>query len=195
MRLDCSPLCLPDLGDPTVPLWITEGQKKGDALASAGTGGHRAAGRVELAGAQPPRRPDRCWPTGSGWRSTGGRSSSAFDSDVTSKPEVQAALRRLRAFLQNKGAHVDVVYLPHGERGAKQGVDDYLAAGHSVADLVALVDRPRPQPEAALPVAKLLDGPPQELNRPLQLIETGPGVWTGHAAAWLYVEVTRTRDR
>ena len=117
-----------------------------------------------------------------------------FDSDVTSKPEVQAALRRLGAFLQNKGAHVDVAYLPHGERGAKQGVDDYLAAGHSVADLVALVDRPRPQPVAALPVAKLLDGPPQELNRPLQLIETGPGVWTGHAAAWLYVEVTRTES-
>ncbi len=36
MRLDCPPTCRPELADPSVPLWITEGQKKGDALASAG---------------------------------------------------------------------------------------------------------------------------------------------------------------
>jgi hypothetical protein len=35
-RLDCPPMCLPMLGDPHVPLWITEGQKKADALASRG---------------------------------------------------------------------------------------------------------------------------------------------------------------
>lgn len=36
MRLDCPPSCQPMLGNPEAPLWITEGQKKGDALASNG---------------------------------------------------------------------------------------------------------------------------------------------------------------
>ena len=35
-RLDCPPRCQRMLGDPKVPLWITEGSKKADALASCG---------------------------------------------------------------------------------------------------------------------------------------------------------------
>ncbi len=35
-------------------------------------------------------------------------------------------------------ADVRVIYLPSGEGGAKQGVDDYLVAGHSVDDLLGL---------------------------------------------------------
>src|SRR6266850_1303505 len=34
VRLDCPPRCQPELADPSIPLWITEGQKKADALAS-----------------------------------------------------------------------------------------------------------------------------------------------------------------
>lgn len=34
LRLDCPPRCQRHMGDPLVPLWITEGQKKADALAS-----------------------------------------------------------------------------------------------------------------------------------------------------------------
>ncbi len=34
-------------------------------------------------------------------------------------------------------AEVNVVYLPPGEAGRKQGVDYYLAAGNTVADLLA----------------------------------------------------------
>ena len=36
MRLDFPPPCKPTLRDPSVPLWITEGQKKSDALTSQG---------------------------------------------------------------------------------------------------------------------------------------------------------------
>jgi hypothetical protein len=36
VRLDCPPRCLPHLKDPHTPLWITEGQKKADSLASVG---------------------------------------------------------------------------------------------------------------------------------------------------------------
>jgi hypothetical protein len=35
-RLDVPPRCRPMLPDPSIDLWITEGQKKGDALASRG---------------------------------------------------------------------------------------------------------------------------------------------------------------
>ena len=35
-RLDCPPRCQPLLANPSVPLWVTEGQKKADALASHG---------------------------------------------------------------------------------------------------------------------------------------------------------------
>jgi hypothetical protein len=36
IRLDCPPRCQPMLADPSIPLWITEGQKKADALAFHG---------------------------------------------------------------------------------------------------------------------------------------------------------------
>ena len=36
VRVDCPPVCRPQLADPSIPLFITEGQKKGDALASRG---------------------------------------------------------------------------------------------------------------------------------------------------------------
>ena len=36
VRLDCPPRCQPFLADPSKPLWVTEGQKKADALASHG---------------------------------------------------------------------------------------------------------------------------------------------------------------
>ena len=34
VRVDSPPRCRPTLADPSIPLWITEGQKKADALAS-----------------------------------------------------------------------------------------------------------------------------------------------------------------
>ena len=36
VRLDCPPRCQPRLANPDEPLWVTEGQKKADALASHG---------------------------------------------------------------------------------------------------------------------------------------------------------------
>ena len=36
LRLDCHPRSCPLLGDPTTPLWLTEGLKKADALVSHG---------------------------------------------------------------------------------------------------------------------------------------------------------------
>jgi Domain of unknown function (DUF3854) len=36
VRLDCPPRCQAKLADPSIPLWITEGEKKADALVSHG---------------------------------------------------------------------------------------------------------------------------------------------------------------
>lgn len=49
-----------------------------------------------------------------------------YDSDVWTNGNVKEALRRLVRELENRGADVRVVLLPHGEAGEKVGVDDYL---------------------------------------------------------------------
>src|SRR5215217_8424884 len=135
MVLDVHPFCRASLVDPGIPLFVTEGIKKGDALVS------RGLCAVALIGV---------W----NWRGTnehGGKTALAeweylalsgrkvyivFDSDVLEKREVHAALSRLKAFLQSRGARVSLIYLPPGEGGVKQGVDDYLAAGGTVDDLL-----------------------------------------------------------
>lgn len=137
MVLDVHPSVRHLLKNPAAPLFITEGVKKGDALASQGCcavallgvwnwrGTNDEGGKLAL--------PD--------WESialNGRQIYIVFDSDVAVKPEVHAALSRLKAFLSSHDAHVAVIYLPNGPNGAKVGVDDYLASGHTVDDLIAL---------------------------------------------------------
>jgi hypothetical protein len=81
---------------------------------------------------------------------------------------------------------VRAIYLPHGKDGAKVGVDDWLAEGHSREELERLVDAPRPIPQPAPDVIELLDGPPAAMTRPLALVDG-----RGYAATWLHVKVTR----
>ena len=162
MVLDIPPTCRSQLGDPSPPLWITEGAKKGDALAS-----HHCA-VVSVIGV---------W----NWRGTngmGGKTALAdweyihlkgrktfivFDSDVMTKPEVHTALTRLTAFLKHRGAHVLLVYLPGGPGGKKVGVDDFLVAGHTVDDLVAL----------ATPRLQKLSAPKEQQECPYEATEQG----------------------
>jgi hypothetical protein len=182
-RLDCPPVCQPRLGDPSEPLWITEGQKKADSLAS------RGLCAIALLGV---------W----NWRGKnafGGNTFLAdwdyialkgrevrivFDSDVMTKAAVRQALDRMTEHLQRKGAAVRAVYLPGGD-GGKLGVDDWFAQGHTPEDLVALVEAPRPEPQAAPATIELLDDAPPEMHRPLQIIDG-----RGYAAAWLPCKVT-----
>src|SRR5215210_7039730 len=58
------------------------------------------------------------------------------------KPEVNDALVRLGAFLKRRGANVAYIYLPTSD-GAKVGLDDYLASGKTVSDLMQLA---KPEP-------------------------------------------------
>jgi hypothetical protein len=135
------------IGNPTVDLWGTEGIKKVDALRSHGLCAPGLTGVY-------------------GWRGTnldGGKVALAdwelvalngravylcFDSDVTTKREVQQALTRLKRFLAQRGARVTVVLLP-AEGPEKVGVDDYLVS-HSLDELQTLAHPQQPTHETPL---------------------------------------------
>lgn len=183
VRLDCPPSCRPLLADPSMPLWITEGQKKADALASRGAcavallGVWAFKGKNSFNGVTFLADFDHVALNGRDVRIV-------FDNDLTRKPEVRKALERLTEHLQRKGAHVAAIYLP-AENGKKCGVDNYFVAGHTLSDLDALIEGPRPQPKAAPALVELLDVAPLTLRRPLSLIDG-----RAYAAIWPYVKIT-----
>lgn len=186
MRLDVPPRCRAGLADPKVPLWITEGQKKADALASIGLcaiallgvwnfiGTNDRGGKVFLSDFL-----DIALNDGRAVRIV-------FDSDVMTKPEVKQALEVLTQRMQRKGAMVQAVYLPGGKN--KVGVDDWLAEGHTAEELEELVEGPRPTLKIAPPVVELLDNAPSSISRPLCLVD---GV--AYAATWPFVKTVHTQ--
>ena len=136
MAIDVPAAARSFLNDPDRPLFITEGARKADAAVSSGLC------CVSLIGVW-------CW---RGTNLQGGKAALpdfesialngravyiVFDSDVMTKHSVHAALARLKPFLEQRGASVRVIYLPPAEGGAKVGLDDYLATGHGVDDLLA----------------------------------------------------------
>jgi hypothetical protein len=135
--LDVPPTCRQNLGNPGVPLFVTEGVRKADAAASIGLccvallgvwnwrGTNDQGGKTALADLESIALNDRV-------------AYIVFDSDVMTKISVHGALVRLRALLESRHAHVQVIYLPAGPGGTKVGLDDFFAAGHSVDDLLAL---------------------------------------------------------
>lgn len=163
MVLDVPPSVRAKLRDPRVPLVITEAPRKADSAASLGLccvallgvwnwrGTNELGGKTALAD----------------WEAIAlkGRAALiAFDSDVMTKPAVAEALERLKTFLEHRGADVMVIYLPPGEGGAKVGLDDYLAAGHGVDDLLGLA------------TAVLRGMPPGDENASLAYRETLDGI-------------------
>ena len=112
MALDVPPAARRDLGNPAVPLFITEGARKADAAVSAGLccvallgvwnwrGTNEWGGKTAL--------PD--------WEAIAFKDAAnigrevyiTFDSDVMTKPSVCVALMRLKPFLESRGAVVRV---------------------------------------------------------------------------------------
>jgi putative DNA primase/helicase len=139
MALDVHPRVRAGLGDPRVPLFVTEGSKKVDALISAGAravvglvGVWNWRGRNENGGLTV--LPDWQWVA----LKEGRQVFVVYDSDVALKEPVRAAIDRLGLVLRRMGAQVAFVYLPAASGCEKLGADDYLAQGHSLADLVSL---------------------------------------------------------
>ena len=185
MRLDVPPRCLAALGDPAVPLWMTEGQKKADALAARGLaaaallGVWNFKGRNEFGGVTLLADFDSI--------TLKNRTVNVvFDSDVMIKRSVQEALARLTEHLTRREANVNAIYLPSGANGEKVGVDDFLL-NHSVTELTALIGAPRPLPAPTAPTLELLDEPPPAITRPLDLINGA-----AYAAIWPHLRRTIT---
>ena len=130
--VDVHPRNMERVKDVAVDLWITEGEKKADALTS------RGLCAVALFGVD-------CWGKGgellSDWQHvalSGRMIHVVYDSDVMGKPEVQSALERLVGALEARNATVRVVYLPDTPDGSRQGVDDFLVGGGTVEDLYTM---------------------------------------------------------
>jgi len=137
MAVDVPPATRPMLGNPSVPLIVTEGIRKADAAVSVGLCA------VDLIGV---------W----NWRGRnehGGKTILAdfesialngrdvyiaYDSDVMTKPAVTQACRRLAMVMKQRGARVQYILLPAMPNGAKQGLDDFLAAGQTTDALFQL---------------------------------------------------------
>lgn len=133
--IDVPSQTIPNLGNPQIPLIITEGAKKVDAAISAGW--------VSVIGLQGVY----------GWRGKNADGGStaladwesialnnrevliAFDSDVMSKESVRGALDRLAAFLGSKKARVNYLLMPNLEDGSKCGLDDWFALGKTGDEL------------------------------------------------------------
>jgi len=125
IRLDCSPRCQKSIGDPKTPLWITEGSKKADALASRGacaisvTGVWGFKGKNQFGGIT----------FLADWDYVALKNRMvylAFDSDIVTKEPVRKALEHIGEHLKRKGATVHVIQLPQLEGQSKTGIDDYL---------------------------------------------------------------------
>jgi hypothetical protein len=111
-RLDVPRRCVASLRDAEVPLWVTEGSKKADALASAG---YTAISTPGVDGWRSPSALDDFV----GIRLKGRRVIIAFDADLITKPQVRAAAGRLTRWLARRGA---AVYLLDWRRAVLPGV-------------------------------------------------------------------------
>src|SRR5215217_9307427 len=125
VRLSVPPRAVPMMRDVQKPLYVTEGDKKADALASVGEC------CISLQGVE-------CWRVPQDWEEVklyGREGVIAFDADVMVNPNVQKALQGLAAFLRERGALVKYLLWPERYRSTKVGIDDYLAAGGKIVDL------------------------------------------------------------
>ncbi len=155
------------LGDPSIPLFVTEGSKKADAAAARGLccvaligvygwrGTNTMGGKVALADWNDVALNDR-------------RVIMSYDGDVVRNPLVHIAMDALAKYLAIKGARVEFLHLPDTE--TKTGLDDYVMA-HSVEELWTLVkpiaprarndtreDRQQPEPPKEPPPFGSIDG-------------------------------------
>lgn len=130
--LDINPLVLPKVRKHQLALYITEGIRKGDALASL----RQAV--ISLYSVWNWRGTDESGALMAlaDWEEVpvneGRLVYVVFDSDVMTKHSVKLALERLGKFLERRVARLRYVYLPDRDDGGKQGVDDFLAAGNTL---------------------------------------------------------------
>lgn len=129
-RLDVPPTVADDVRDPSNPLWITEGIKKGDCLASLGKAVITLTGVFN-------------WRSKMGtlgdWEDIPLRGRTVvicFDSDARDNRNVLGAMQRLGRWLESKGASVRYLIVPAAVDGVDvKGVDDFFHAGGTLEAL------------------------------------------------------------
>jgi hypothetical protein len=144
-RLIVHPRALAALWSGTTPIYVTEGAKKYDALLSRGATPVGGIGvwsfTVKRTAAEKKRgTPKVLLPD---WQSIplqGRQVIILFDSDAALNTDVDEAEQQLAALLRDQGAQVLRVRLPSAPDGSKQGIDDFFAHGHSLADVEALIE-------------------------------------------------------
>jgi hypothetical protein len=199
LTIDVPPSTRQHLGNPKVPLVITEGVRKADAAASIGL---RAIDLLGVWGFRG-RNEDGGITALDAWNAIalndGRPVYVCFDSDAMTKSAVHGAVVALGRFLEHRGAKVRIIYLPHGEDGSKVGLDDFLAAGHTREDLLALASdtlRPlgsdprsngKPPEGPLLPTEELLAAVAEVLDRyvrlPSRRAALAIALWTLHTWA------------
>ena len=190
ISIDCPKQCQSDLDNPSIPLWITEGIKKGDSLAGLGAcvlgllGVWNFRGTNDNGGAT--ILPD--------WQHValnGREFYIVFDNDILNKQGVQMAMRTLAKWLESKDQtnQVFVVNLPDNG-GQKLGVDDFIAQGHDLDDLLGYAEPFKLK--AIPPKIALLDCPPNRITKPLQMVgdDTYLSTWL-----WTQTVVNEIEDK
>lgn len=157
--VDVHPWHYPKLGNPKIPLLVTESILKADSATSgwgddlcvigeSGVYGHRgrnAHGGKTVLG---------CYES----VAIEGRTIYLVpDSDVATNPSVYHATQRKKAFFESRGGIVHIVKLPDKPNGEKQGLDDWRAANPSasLADLLRLVADDLKAPDGLKPYAAI----------------------------------------
>jgi P4 family phage/plasmid primase-like protien len=143
--LDIHPFNRDKIIDPTQPLWITEGIKKGDALTSAGVCVATLSGVFNWRG--------RMGSLGD-WEDVplnGREVIICFDADARTNPNVLRAMVRLGRWLRSKSARrVRYLIVPHEIGGTQvKGADDYLAAGGMLATLLGAARDSEPETDTS----------------------------------------------
>ena len=158
--LDVHPLARARLLDPAIPLIITEGVKKADAMFGAWnmpvvalTGVYNWRGKNDASGVT----------ALDAWQDIPlkGKDGSrtvyiAFDSDISTNPNVKRAAETLASYLASKGAHVRYFAFP-SEDGRKVGGDDYVVSGGSH---LALIQTATDYPPGWAPTERTASGRP-----------------------------------
>lgn len=133
LYLDVLPRFAAALADPRVPLWLVEGVKKADALASLGQNALPAS----LNGVWGWGQNGELLPDFDQVALDGRLVVIAFDSDVDTNPHVAMAREQGAQRLAARGARIAYTNLPPASGGEKQGLDDAIAAGWSFDDIAA----------------------------------------------------------
>ena len=164
------------LADTTVPLVITEGEKKAIKACQEGLT------CVALGGvwAWRTRRDDESIPIPDLDRVTWQDRTVyvVFDSDLVGKPDVVQAERELAKELARRGATVFAIRLPDGAEGQKVGLDDYLMA-HTIEEFHQLAPTQLAPQVLSMGLGAFLGEP---ISAPEPLIE---GILSSDGSGWI----------